>query len=137
MAPALYLDTSAVLRAVLEGGTIPDVERRVRAAPILITSRLSLVESARALLRLQQQARLREERLLEAERAIDVIWGRCELWELTASVCDLAQRVAPRRPLRSLDALHLATYVIARRKIGDLELVSADERLLAAAVSAV
>lgn len=135
MASALYLDTSAVLRAVLEHGTTPDVERRIRAAPVLLTSRLSLVESSRALLRLQQRADIPEARLLEAERAIDAIWVRCELWELTPSVCDLAQRVAPRRPLRSLDALHLATYVLARRKIRDLELLSVDERLLDAAAA--
>ena len=133
MAPALYLDTSAVLRAVLERGTTSDIERRIRAAPVLITSRLSLVESARALLRLQLHADISEARLLDTERAIDALWARCELWELTPSVCDLAQRVAPRRPLRSLDALHLATYVLARRKIADLELLSVDERLLDAA----
>lgn len=135
MASPLYLDTSAVLRAALERGTTPDLEQRLRAASVLLTSRLSLVESARALLRLQQQGRIPDARLLEAERAIDAIWVRCELWELTPSVCDLAQRVAPRRPLRSPDALHLATYLLARRRISKLELLSVDERLLEAAAT--
>jgi hypothetical protein len=44
--------------------------------------------------------------------------------------------VAPTKALRSLDALHLATFVLARRKLEGLELVSVDSRLLDAAMSA-
>jgi uncharacterized protein with PIN domain len=49
MSACLYLDTSAVLRTILENGTSPEVEVRIAAARALITSRLSLVESSRAL----------------------------------------------------------------------------------------
>ena len=44
-----------------------------------------------------------------------------------------AEGTAPGRPLRTLDALHLATYLLARRHIGDLELLTADRRLTEAA----
>jgi predicted nucleic acid-binding protein len=130
---ALYLDTSVALRATFEGGTTPDIEARVAAAPVLITSRLSLVESARALLRLRRQDGVAESRLADARRELDALWTRCELWELTAAVCDLASHVAPDRSLRMLDALHLATFLLARRRIEGLELLTADERLEAAA----
>ena len=131
--PALYLDTSVVLRAVLETGTTPEVERRIRAARVLVTSRLSLVEAARALLRLRLRPGFSEVRLADAEREIGAIWARCELWEITPSVCDTARQVAPDRPLRALDALHLATFVLARRKLEALELFTVDERLRDAA----
>jgi hypothetical protein len=52
MATAVYVDTSAVLRAVPETGTTPEVEAQMREARALITSRLALVESARAVHRL-------------------------------------------------------------------------------------
>ena len=39
---ALYLDTSVALRATLEQGTTPALEQRIAAAPVLVTSRLSL-----------------------------------------------------------------------------------------------
>lgn len=133
MAGALYLDTSAVLRAVLESGTTPDLEARIGGAGALVTSRLSLVEAARALLRLRATARVAEEGLADAGREIDALWARCEIWELTPAVCALAGQVAPTRPLRTLDALHLATYLLARRRIGALELLTADERLAEAA----
>ncbi len=136
MGAPLYLDTSAVLRAVLETGTTPDLEARIRAAPTLITSRLALVESARVLVRLRTTEHVSEQRLADAEREIDAVWTRCDIWELTRAVCDLARHVAPTKALRSLDALHLATFVLARRKLEGLELISVDSRLLDAAMSA-
>jgi predicted nucleic acid-binding protein len=133
LAEVLYLDTSAALRAILERGTTPRIEERIRSARALITSRLSQVEAARALYRLQSLSRVRETELADARRQLDALWARCELWELTRSVCDLACQIAPAKPLRSLDALHLATYIIARRKIAGLVLLTADERLQGAA----
>lgn len=130
---ALYLDTSAVLRAVLETGTTPEMERRLRDADFLVTSRLARVEAARALHRLRQLGGVPEPRLAEVEREIENLWARCELWELTPAVCELASGVAPATALRTLDALHLATYLLARREIDGLELLTTDRRLADAA----
>lgn len=133
MGPALYLDTSAVLRAVLESGTSPEVEARIRTAPALLTSRLALVESARALTRLRAIGGASEAQLADAARAIDGVWSRCEIWEVDGEVCDLARVIAPLASLRTLDALHLATFHLARRRVGGLEILTTDERLAAAA----
>jgi predicted nucleic acid-binding protein len=130
---ACYLDTSVVLRAVLEAGTTPEVEARIGTAEVLVTSRLSLVESARALVRVRETFRLPEARLADAEREIDAIWSHCVIWELTAAICESARSVAPRKLLRALDALHLATFLAARRRIAGLELLTVDARLQAAA----
>lgn len=130
---ALYVDTSAVLRAALESGTTPEVESRIRTASVLITSRLALVESARAMLRARTLGGAAEERLADAERDIEAVWARCEIWELTRAVCDFARTVAPQKPLRALDALHLATFLLARRRVEGLELLSVDARLTEAA----
>jgi predicted nucleic acid-binding protein len=129
----LYLDTSAVLRAVLEGGTTPEMERAIGAADTLITSRLSLVEAERAFIRLRASGAVPEERLADAGREVDALWARCEIWELSPRVCDVALSVAPAKPLRTLDTLHLATYLLARRRMSDLELLTADHRLEEAA----
>ena len=132
-AAPLYLDTSSVLRAALESGTSPEVESRIGAAPVLITSRLSLVESARALIRARQLRRASEEDLADVESELDSLWSRCEIWELTESVCELASHVAPGKALRTLDALHLATFLTARRRIEGLELLTVDRHLKEAA----
>ena len=126
---ALYLDTSAVLRATLEAGTTPELETRIASSRILLTSRLSLVESARALIRARQLRRASEEDLADVESELDSLWSRCEIWELTESVCELASHVAPGKALRTLDALHLATFLTARRRIEGLELLTVDRHL--------
>jgi len=129
----LYLDTSAVLRAVLEHGTSPELAQRIRNAHALLTSRLALVETARAFHRLRAEGGIAEERLADAERHANALWSQCEIWELTNAVCTEAAAVAPRTALRTLDAIHLATYLIARRHLSDVELVTADRRLETAA----
>jgi predicted nucleic acid-binding protein len=72
-----------------------------------------------------------EDRLADAERDLAAIWARCELWEITHRVCGMACEVAHGRALRALDALHLATFVLARRELEGLELLTVDERLQA------
>lgn len=110
---------------------MPEIERRIRSARVLVSSRLSLVESCRALIRLRALGVAGEDRLADAERDIAAIWARCELWEITRRVCEMACEVAHGRVLRALDAIHLATFVLARRELEGLELLTADERLQA------
>ena len=133
MAKAVYLDTSVVLRAILESGPDPETAQRIAEADLLITSRLSLVEATRAILRARQDGRLTDTAVADAERELDAVWSRCAIWELTAAVCEHAGRVAPERRLRTLDALHLATFLAARRHFEGVTLATADARLAAAA----
>src|SRR5271167_134418 len=73
---------------------LPEVQELIAAAPALITSRLSLVESSRALHRLRQLGQVSEAKLADAQRELSAVWTRCELWELTRSVCERARDVA-------------------------------------------
>lgn len=134
-AGALYIETSAVLRAVLESGMSPEVEARLAGARRLVTSRLSVVEASRALLRLRREGVVAEAALADAARELDRLWSRCDVWEITAGICDLAASAAPARLLRTLDAIHLATYLTARRRLGDVTLLTADRRLEEAAAA--
>jgi len=129
MGPPVYLDTSAVLRATIESGTTPAIEAQLRDASALVTSRLSLVESARAFLRLRALRAAPAARLDAAERDANALWARCDLFELSPDICAAASRVSPTLPLRALDALHLATFLSARRRLPGLALLTADERL--------
>ena len=70
-----------------------------------------------------------EARIADAERAVRDFWLDCEILELSREVCDLAEVVAPTYSLRSLDAIHLATFVLARREFRDLSLLTTDRRL--------
>lgn len=123
------MDTSAVLRAVLERGLTPEIERRLHGAATLVTSRLAVVESGRAFVRSRHLGLAAPEALADAEREVGEVWSRCVVWDLSPEVCELAGRVAPGTLLRTLDALHLATFVLARRELPGLELLTADQRL--------
>lgn len=133
MPGCLYLDSSSILRPVLEQGLSPRMEARLAEADYLVTSRLSLVETARAFARVRLLGEKAEAAVSDAERSVRSLWHRCEIWELSRQVCELAESVAPGTRLRSLDALHLATYTLARREIDGLELLTADRRLAEAA----
>jgi predicted nucleic acid-binding protein len=89
--------------------------------------------ASRALHRLRQQGGAPEVGLAAAERQMELVWQRCELWEISAAVCELARHVAPASILRALDAIHLATFALARRRIAGLELLTVDQRLQDAA----
>lgn len=130
---SVYLDSSAILRPVLEQGVSPEVERQIDEANILLTSRLSPVETSRAFLRVRLLGEHPEALVADAERAVQALWHRCEIWEVSREVCERAQHVAPGANLRSLDALHLATFSLARREIEDLRFLTADHRLHRAA----
>lgn len=129
----IYLDTSAAMRAIVEEGASPELEKRIADAKLIVCSRLALVESARVFHRLRLEGKYPETQLSDLERAIDELWSRSEIWELSRNVCKAAAEVAPAKNLRTLDALHLATFQVARRRIEGLSLVTADERLKLAA----
>lgn len=128
--PAGSLDE--VLDRMAEAGVSPEIETRLNKSVRLMTSRLSSVESARAFLSLRRLGELSEGAVADAESVVRSVWMRCEILELSESICDLAERVAPGSLLQAQDALHLASFVVARRHVEGLELLTVDERLRAA-----
>jgi predicted nucleic acid-binding protein len=131
MSTSLYLDTSAVLRALLEAGA--EIQERIGEAEVLITSRLTVIEGSRALDRARELGRISDLQRADAQRQLDQLWARCHVWEITRAVCDDACTVAPRTGLRTLDAIHVATFLQARRRLGpELAMLTSDDRLHAA-----
>ena len=126
----VYVESSAALRAILESGTTPAIEETLIEADVLVTSRLSLVESARAFHRLRLLDEISNQQLISLRREADDLWAHCEVWELTTEICDLAASLESEKFLRTLDALHLATFLRARQDLVGLEtLLTADDRL--------
>jgi predicted nucleic acid-binding protein len=129
----IVVDSSAVVGAVLEKGLSSKALRAVAESPTLIVSRLALVESGRALSRAHAEKRITASGLLRVQSEVEELWSRCEIWELTRSVCKEAKEIAPNSALRTLDALHLATFFAVRRKLPSAKLLSLDVRMLDAA----
>ncbi len=126
---SVFLETSALLRMLFgeEGGDT--VAQRLREADRAIASRLIRVEAERALIRLTVDYPKRSRPLLDLEREMKHLWPKLDFIEITREICEMAGRIAPRSRLRSLDAIHLATFFWIRDIEPALEMLTFDQRI--------
>ena len=126
---AVFLETSALLRMLFgeEGGDF--VVKRLQEADRAIASRLIRVETERALIHLSLDRPRSHRQLLDLERELKRLWPKIDFIEVSRDICDLAGRLAPRSRLRSLDAIHLATYFRAKELDPTIECLTFDDRI--------
>ncbi len=115
-----YIDTSALLRIVLrEPGALEDL----RSCEALVSSELIAVESARTIDRLRLQGSLTANEAATRSRTVHEWLEGIDLVLLRPSVLSRAAEPMP-MPLGTLDALHLATALIWRDRMGPLPAVA-------------
>ncbi|MCA1709470.1 MAG: type II toxin-antitoxin system VapC family toxin [Actinobacteria bacterium] len=118
--PAVYLDSSAIVKLAVREPESDALRRHLRRRRPWVSSALARTEVLRSLLDGGEAALAAGRRVL----------ARCDLVRVNDRVLDLAGTMQPLQ-LRSLDAIHLAT---AGRLGGDLgELVIYDKRMAAVA----
>ena len=102
-----YIESSALVAALLER----DVQalKSVRTRGRTVTSALTIAEAARAILRARATGRLTADEERTAVRALRRFERRCYLVAVTDSVLARVRRPFPLEPIRTLDAVHLAT----------------------------
>ncbi len=126
MTRRVYVETSALLRVVLEGdGAL----RRALAAAPLVTSALTFVEAARSIVRARREGRLDGGQRRQAERWLAAFERSCDLLALDEEVLRRAREELPAEPVRTLDALHLASIRVLDAELGGLEVASCDEQV--------
>ena len=86
-----------------------DALKSVRARGRKVTSALTIAETARAILRAGAAARLTADEEQAAVRALRRFERRCYLVGVTDAVLVRVRRPFPVEPIRTLDAVHLAT----------------------------
>jgi predicted nucleic acid-binding protein len=125
-----YLDTSALLRIILrEPGALDDL----RAYEALVSSELIAIESARTIDRLRIQGSLTPHEAAERMGAVNDWLEAIDLVLLRPPVLSRASDPMP-MPIGTLDAIHLATALIWRDRMGLLpEMATHDTALGAAA----
>lgn len=111
-----YIDTSALLRIVLrESGALDDL----RSYDGLVSSELIAVESARTIDRLRLQGSLTAEEAAARLRALNDWLEAIDLVLVRPPMLSRASEPMP-MPLGTLDAMHLATALIWRDRVGAL-----------------
>jgi uncharacterized protein len=123
----VYVETSAVLRILLEGDR-PLLQRLAREKK-LVTSVLTQVEATRGLLRAITEHRIDHRRQREGQRWLRGFFRSCDLMALDDAICERAGQPFPIEPVRSLDALHLASALAWEDAVGGAVIFSCDDRV--------
>lgn len=124
-----YAESSAVLAWLLGEPAGDDVRRLLAGAERVVSSTLTQVECARALARGVASGRLGRGDELAALRLLDEAAESWARMEMSGRVLARARTPFPVEPVRTLDALHLATAATFREELPDLVVVSLDERV--------
>jgi hypothetical protein len=130
----LYAETSSVLRWLFNEPDGDLILGQLRSAAKVTTSRLTLVEARRAIRRASREAGLVSAQRAEVLSALALAASRWAILELSRAVVERAEAEFPVEPIRTLDALHLASALVLREALPDLVMLSADERLRANAL---
>jgi predicted nucleic acid-binding protein len=127
-----YIDTSALLRIVLrEPGALDDL----RSYDGLVSSELIAVEAARTIDRLRLQGSLSATEAADRSRIVSEWLEAIDLVLMRPSVMSRASDPMP-MPLGTLDAMHLASALIWRDRVGSLPMMATHDAMLGTAARA-
>ncbi len=127
----VYAESSSVLAWLLGEPTAEEVRTILAGATRVVTSSLTAVECARGLARGRLTGRLALKDELSALRLLDVAISNWDVHEVTDRVVRRARGRFPVEPVRTLDALHLATALLFVEHLGSVAVLSHDERIRA------
>ena len=129
----LYAESSAVLAWLLDEQTAPAVRRLLGEAEVIVASDLTLIECDRVLLRAVALKELTEAEAADRRAHLIAAAAHWQVLRIAAEIADRARQPFPGDPIRTLDAIHLASLLVARSAIVGLRLLSLDERVRQAA----
>lgn len=132
---ALYLESSALLAWLLGESSAAEVKAKIDEADTVVTSVLTILEAERALIRAESASLLSAG---DAEKLKGLLAQSSAGWalmEISEDVRHRAARFFPAEPVRTLDAIHLATALLFMRVFPSLEMLSYDQRILRNAIA--
>ena len=129
----LYAESSAVLAWLLDEPTAPDIRRLLNEAEIIVASDLTLIECDRVLLRTAALKEMTEAEAADRRAHLAAAAAHWQILRIAAEIVDRARQPFPGEPIRTLDAIHLASLLTGRSAIRGLAILSLDERVRQAA----
>lgn len=132
---SVYAESSAVLAWLLDEEPGPRVRQSLATAPIVVASDLTLIECDRVLLRAGALGELTAAEAADRRAHLAGAAAHWQLLRIGPEVVERARQPFPGEPIRTLDAIHLASLLVARSAVAGLELLSLDERIRRAAGS--
>lgn len=129
----LYAESSAVLAWLLDEASGGEVRSLLGAADAIVASDLTLIECDRVLLRAAWVGELTEAEAADRRAHLTMAASHWHVLRIGPQVVERARQPFPGEPIRTLDALHLASVLVARSAVAGLELLSLDDRIREAA----
>ena len=131
----LYIDSSAALAWLLDEPEAAAADAALNDADRIATSALTLLECSRGLTRARTVGRITRERELSLQHTLNVAALNWDVLDITDDVLANARTEFPVEPVRSQDAIQLATAVQLQRELGDISMLCFDKRLSANALA--
>jgi predicted nucleic acid-binding protein len=125
----LYAESSAVLSWLLDEASAPDVRRLLADAEIVVASDLTLIECDRVLLRAAALGELSEAEAGDRRARLTLAASHWQVLRIAADIVDRARLPFPGEPIRTLDAIHLASALAGHAAVAGLALLSLDARV--------
>jgi hypothetical protein len=129
----VYAESSAVLTWVLSQEREEEIESALAEAELITSSDLTMLECERVLVRGNAVGELSDAELTRRQVMLRTAARHWMLLGFDQPIIERAQRPFPNEPIRTLDSLHLAFALEARRMIADVRILSLDGRIRKAA----
>jgi len=129
----VYAESSAVLAWLLDEEHGAEVRRILSSAEHIVASDLTVVECDRVLIRAAALGNLTETEAADRRAHLGDAASRWHVLRMSGEVVDRARQPFPGEPIRTLDALHLASALLMRSAIAGLAVLSLDDRIRQAA----
>lgn len=125
----LYAESSAVLAWLLEQEHAKEIRAALAEAERIIASDLTLIECDRVIVRAVALEELRESDAVERQARLNAVSARWTLLTIDDEIVERARRAYPGEPIRTLDAIHLASALTAKKAVSDIAVLSLDGRV--------
>ena len=125
----LYAESSAVLAWLLGEAAGRRVREALRRADLVLASDLVLIECDRVLIRAVTLGEIDEATAADRRARLSVAAAHWHLCRLSLDIVDRARRAFSAEPVRTLDAIHLASALAVRSAVPNVELLSLDDRI--------
>lgn len=125
----VYAESSAVLAWLLGEKSGDSVRELLRRAEFVASSDLTLIECDRVLVRGVAMGEIDEATAADRRAHLNSAARLWHLWRINAEIVERARRPFPAEPIRTLDAIHLASALAARSAVPGVDLLSLDGRI--------
>ena len=131
----LYAESSAVLAWLLDQPQGAAVAAALAGADLVLASDLTVVECDRVIVRAVALGALHEADAVDRQARLNAVSAHWTILGLDDEILERARRRFPIEPIRTLDAIHLATVLTARKAVPDLAMLTLEVRVREVAAS--